>query len=364
MHPLQTRAQPLLDSEDIEGLTTLLEEWQPRDAFWQSWVESRLWAPSSTVLHKQRLRELLRVYSLSSPPLLVASDAGELKAAAALPPLPQEPENVVAADELMPTLETALADAAARISALPAEIALLAREVLRCVRNENLRQHLLRREQFEEERRLRRLPLDSSFTEFLASVAPHFVQLGPAATAAEIIALQAMAPAAFGNSLRDFYTCIGGLRGEFGEDGLSLHLCSPGELLEAHQSREPWRYLHRLSLLDMARWSWGNDRPELDPGQLPPAVECAASAAVCVGWLTDGSCEQHAHLVQRADGRFQLHLWHQDDDFTTPAAEARHAADLLSLLARVLRLIPPPGDPERSDFGLVELMEALESGEP
>jgi hypothetical protein len=363
MHRLQSRLKPLLDSEDIDGLTTLLEAWQPRDAFWRSCVESRLWAPSSSAEHRQRLRALLKAHDLSPPEVSVASLVAEFKTAAALPP-PDEPGVVLSVDELIPELETALADAAKRISALPAEAARPACEVLERVRSENDKQQRLRREQFEDDLKRRRLPRGSRFSEFLASVARHFVQLGPAATADEISALQAMAPAALGDGLRAFYTSFGGIRGDFGEDGISLQLCSPRELLDAHHSREPWRRLSRLSLLGMARWSWGNDRPELEPGQLPPTVERAASECVCVGWLMDGGCEQHAHLVQRADGRFQVHLWHQDDDFTASAAEARHAADLLPLLAKLLYLIPHSQDTGQSDFGLEELVAALDSSEP
>jgi len=59
MHPLQDHLRPLLEAEDIEGLTALLEAWQPRDAFWRQCVSSRLLAPSSTPAQKLRLQTLL-----------------------------------------------------------------------------------------------------------------------------------------------------------------------------------------------------------------------------------------------------------------------------------------------------------------
>ena len=69
-----------------------------------------------------------------------------------------------------------------------------------------------------------------------------------------------------------------------------------------------------------------------------PAVALAAQHTLCVGWLYDGSCEQHAYVLQTANGQFQLHLWHQDEPFRAPTAARHRTADLWGLLETLLLL--------------------------
>ncbi len=75
MHPLKEQLRPLIEAEDIEGLTTLLEGWQPRDAFWRQCVASRLTAPSGTVQQKQRLWALLQTEQDTPSPRATLEDA-------------------------------------------------------------------------------------------------------------------------------------------------------------------------------------------------------------------------------------------------------------------------------------------------
>ena len=117
-----------------------------------------------------------------------------------------------------------------------------------------------------------------------------------------------------------------------------MRLFSPRTLLEAQQSALRWQRLERLSLLDMARWCWGNDRSGLAQDDLPMAVALAAQQTLCIGWLYEGSCEQHAYVLQTADGQFQLHLWHQDEPFSAPAAARHRTVDLWGLLEALLLL--------------------------
>jgi hypothetical protein len=357
MHPLLVQLQPLLGGEDIEGITSLLEHWQPRDEFWRHCIEGRIHAPSSTEAQRQRLRTVLGSQAEVTPPSAVAlnvepSDVARPRASS----VAGDATPFATALEL-PGLEDEGVLANSRIAELPAESAGPALRILTLIRRENLRRQAWRREQFEEELKQGGLPRGSRFSEFLASLWDSFVRVGPAASAAEIEVLQALSPVRLGDSLQALYRSFGGISGEFGDSEIGLRLFSPHALLEAQRNTLRWQRLGGLSLLDMARWAWGNDRPELAPGALPPAVERAAQQTLCVGWLSEGSCEQHAYVLQDAEGRFHLHLWHQDNDFLAPSTARPLATDLWGLLSTVLPLLE-----HSQDTGLDELLDALGNG--
>lgn len=357
MHPLLAQLQPLLAGEDIECITSLLEHWQPRDEFWRLCIEGRIHAPSSTEAQRQRLRALLASQPEASPPSAVAPDVapGDIARPQASSVVGDDTPFATALE--LPGLEAEGVGVNVRIAELPAASAGPALRILALVRRENLRRQAWRRELFEEALKQGGLPRGSRFPEYLSSLWDTFVRVGPPAGAAEIEALQALSPVRFGDSLQALYRCFGGISGEFGDSGIGLRLFSPHALLEAQRSTLRWQRLGGLSLLDMARWAWGNDRPELAAGELPPAVERAAQQTLCVGWLYEGSCEQHAYVLQDADGRFHLHLWHQDNDFVPPSSARPLATDLWGLLSTVLPLLEPA-----QDTGLDELLDALRDG--
>ncbi|MCU0862961.1 MAG: hypothetical protein MUC36_04135 [Planctomycetes bacterium] len=361
MHKLLEQLQPLLAREDVEGITTLLEAWQPRDDIWAQCVEGRIYAPSSSEAQRQRLRALRAAHR-------AAAAASPVAAVSAVPAIPVQRVAAAAATAArdpaalaLPELEAALADGAARIAALPDRTATAAMAMLEIVRREQVHQQAWRQQQYEVELRGRRLPVGTSFPAFLASVASSFVRLGPAADDSELTALQALAPAPLGASLLAFYRTLGGVAGDLGDGGLGLRVLSPRQLLGAHADSQRAQRLAGLSLLDVARWCWGNDRPELDPGVLPAAVEQAARGTPCIGWIAEGSLEANGYLVQRADGLFQVHCWHQDDDFCAPDPAAPHAAELWALLHAVMRRLEHAA-PGASVESLSELIEALDSG--
>lgn len=292
MHPLLTQLQPLVAAEDIEGITALLEEWQPRDDVWLQCAQGRIFAPSSSASQRKRLTVLVERFKADGP---AASDAGASR------PAQDGPTG--------PNREAA-----------------------------------------------------TSLPEFLAGPWGERLQLGPPASDDELDALQAMAPMPFSDSLRAFYRTVGRIEGTIGDDGMEIRLRSPRDLLDASRSTERWRTLGGLSLLDMARVAWGNDKPDLDAGMLPPDVERAARETLCIGWLSDGYAEQHGYLVQRTDGTFQVHPWHQDDEFSAPSVAARHAADLWTLLRTVMRHMHGSTETGGVD-DLSALLHALENDE-
>jgi len=355
MPSLLNQLQPLLASEDMEAITTLLEQWEPRDDFWAQCVEGRILAPSSSETQRQRMREVLQRHQYDPPASAASTGEGS--------PSDSGQGDSVAEDGVfgLPGIESAMVEAAARVAALPAGTAAPAREILAIVRRENLHQQVLRREQFEEDMQARRLPGRTTFAEFLGSLSSHFVRIGPPADEADLDALQALFSTRFSEQLIAFYRCFGSLEGPLGNSGIGLRLCSPRQLLDARQGTLRWQRLGGLSLLDMARWSWGNDRPDLEPDALPETVEHAARQALCVGWLFDGYGEQHGYLVQRADGKYLVHPWHQDDDFIAPRDDTRHAADLWILLAAVMRRIAHANQDLHAIDSLSELVDALDA---
>ena len=73
LEPLGASSQPsmlvlevraLAASEDVEGLTALLETWTVHDDEWRGFVEGRLSAPSSTADQRERLRALLGAWQV------------------------------------------------------------------------------------------------------------------------------------------------------------------------------------------------------------------------------------------------------------------------------------------------------------
>jgi hypothetical protein len=345
MHPLLERLQPLLASEAVEDITRLLEVWEPRDDVWAECVEGRLYAPSTSEAQRTRLRAVRSAHR--------AAMAERRAAPPRVDPAPSrqtEAETVTAsALGALPEFDVHLTEAAARLASLPSNWEEPARALVALVR---------RGQAHERERLEKRVP--SVLGPSQPSVSATFVRLGPVADDAELTAVQALAPVSLGASVLSFYRTIGGLVGDLGGSGLELHVPPPRTLLAAHASSRPAQQLVSLSLLDVARWCWGNDRPELARGVLPAAVEQAARATPCIGWVSDGSAEQHGYLVQRPDALFQLHVWHQDDDFGAPAVASPGATDLWTMLHDVLRQMDPSGPTAPVEY-LSELVVPLNS---
>ncbi|NJK43520.1 MAG: leucine-rich repeat domain-containing protein [Pleurocapsa sp. SU_196_0] len=64
---LHRRVRQLAEGDDTEGLTRLLETWEDRDAEWEQFVQSRLYAPSTTDEQKTRLKLVLDAAKPVSP---------------------------------------------------------------------------------------------------------------------------------------------------------------------------------------------------------------------------------------------------------------------------------------------------------
>jgi hypothetical protein len=363
VHPLHQRIQALIDREDIEALTCLLESWQPQDAFWQQMTESRLLAPSSSAAQKERLRRVLsssgRAQDHRSIRGLIAEGANAI---APDEQTPSEPELGADSDRVcLVELKATLDLVASKAGCLPAELAPPAQRILARIERDCLRRQALFQEQYLADVGSRRLARGTRFSDYLHSLSRQFVQLGPPASTSEIEALEALAGASLDLELRAFYQTFGGLGGEFNDAGLCLSLFSPAEILAARDSQLRWRRISSPNLLQMARWSWSNDRPELEPGRLPEDVLSAASSTLCIGWLRDGYCEEHAYLVRMPNGLYQLHCWHQDHRFLA-ATNAAHQTRLFPLLERILDFQMRPRSEDEESRDIPSLIEALPGG--
>lgn len=363
MHPLELQARPLLEREDIEGLTCLLETWQPRDEFWLQCVDSRRRAPSSTPDQKRRLRALYLSAAPDFPPppslkelakALAEADARAAQAAGAL-------ERALAADELcLPELAAAFRLAEDIAATLPPECAAPARGIITQLHQTSLQAQAKRREQYAEELRSRRPPLDTTLERIRSELTRACASLGPPATPDELDQVEALIGQPLDDELRAFYRCIGGIGADF--NGVLVSLPPPSQLIAAHHSPDRWRQMQAPSLFDMARASWGNDHPGLHAENLPTDTVDAARRTLCIGWVRDGYCEEHAYLVRMPDGSYQFHAWHQDYRFGLPVPEA-HRAPLLLLLQRAIGHLVAPRDPDMDPFDIPTLIEAL-NGQP
>lgn len=159
------------------------------------------------------------------------------------------------------------------------------------------------------------------------------------------------------------YRTFGGLAGEFGDTGVRLDLFSPREVLAAHDSDQAEHRLPAPTLLDMARRSWGNDRPEAAAEHLHEAVLHAASTTLCIGWLRDDYGEEHAYLVRMPNGCYQLHSWHQDHRFEAPT-DAVHQTHLFALIDSILTYLISPHHAGQDGRDIPSLIAALREPAP
>ena len=361
MHPLEQHARPLLEREDIEGLTRLLETWQPRDEFWLQCVDSRRRAPSSTPDQKRRLRALYLSAAPDFPPppsfkeLAKAYAEADARAAQDADAL----ERALAADELcLPELAAAFGLAGDIAATLPPHWAEPAHRIITQLHRSSLQAQAKRREQYAEELRSRRPPLDTTLERIRSELTRACGSLGPPATPDELDRIEALIGQPLDDELRAFYQCIGGMDADF--DGVLVSLPPPSRLIAAHHSSVRWQQMRAPSLFDMALSSWGNDHPGLSPENLPRETVDVASRTLCIGWIRDGYCEEHAYIVRMPDGRYQLHAWHQDYRFDLPVPQV-HRAPLLLLLQHTIDLLVAPRDPDEDPLDIPALIEALNS---
>lgn len=363
MHPLEQHARPLLEREDIEGLTRLLETWQPRDEFWLQCVDSRRRAPSSTPDQKRRLRALYLSAAPDFPPppsfkeLAKAYAEADARAAQDADAL----ERALAADELcLPELAAAFGLAQDIAATLPPHWAEPAHRIITQLHQSSLQAQAKRREQYAEELRSRRPPLDTTLERIRSELTRACVRLGPPATPDELDQIEALIGQPLDDELRAFYRCIGGIGADL--DGVLVSLPPPSQLIAAHHSPDRWQQMRAPSLFDMALSSWGNDHLGLDPENLPTDTVDVARRTLCIGWIRDGYCEEHAYVVRMPDGSYQLHSWHQDYRFGLPVPDV-HRAPLLPLLQHAIGHLMAPRDPDGGPLDIPALIEAL-NGQP
>ena len=138
----------------------------------------------------------------------------------------------------------------------------------------------------------------------------------PAGAAAgdQIARLQALEPRRLPDDLLDFYRQFGGLGNEGNTESYCLQLPAPSELADGLQQADAWR-IRSLGLIDMILHSWGNSRPEFEPGRFftLAAVQGLNQRYRCFGWYrTDTVLESAWYLYADEDGRFGALFYDQD----------------------------------------------------
>ena len=143
-----------------------------------------------------------------------------------------------------------------------------------------------------------------------------FVTLGPPATETRIDALRKLSAPALPAPLLDFYRTIGSIHGGNQLKGLVLH--SPETLImkSAPNPAQQWDCVASMGLVDMIRWSWGNDRFEFDPssgdGLTQVEVDSLNAQYSVIGWYTVLEGEGNEYLLFDRHGAFATLFYHQD----------------------------------------------------
>ena len=183
----------------------------------------------------------------------------------------------------------------------------------------------------------------------------NFVALGPPASEQSIDALRSMSGPTLPDSLLSFYRSVGSIRGGDRLKGLTLH--SPEVLLSKRVSnpQQPWDCVPSIGLVDMIRWSWGNDRFEFDPasgdGLTQVEVDALNAQYSVIGWYDVFEGEGHEYLIFDRSGAFATLHYHQD------AFDELYADSLRPMMAGAMR------DAVSFDEALVKLLVGAEADE-
>ncbi len=143
-----------------------------------------------------------------------------------------------------------------------------------------------------------------------------FVKLGAPASEQSIEALQKMSGPTLPDSLLHFYRTIGSIHGGNQLKGLVLHSPETLVMKSAPNPAQRWDCVASMGLVDMIRWSWGNDRFEFDPasgdGLTQVEVDSLNAQYSVIGWYTVLEGEGHEYLLFDRHGAFATLFYHQD----------------------------------------------------
>ena len=143
-----------------------------------------------------------------------------------------------------------------------------------------------------------------------------FVKLGTPASEQSIEALRKMSGPTLPDSLLHFYRSVGSIHGGDQLKGLVLHSPETVVLKRAPNPESPWDSVASMGLVDMIRWSWGNDRFEFDPasgdGLTQKEVDELNAQYSVIGWYTVLEGEGCEYLIFDRRGAFATLFYHQD----------------------------------------------------
>ena len=158
-----------------------------------------------------------------------------------------------------------------------------------------------------------------------------FVALGVPASPPSIDALRKLSAPELPETLLNFYRTVGSIKGGDRLKGLVLH--SPDTLIlkSSPNPTSPWDCVPSMGLVDIIRWSWGNDRFEFDPasgdGLTQAEVEHLNARYSAVGWYDVLEGEGREYLIFDRSGAFATLFYHQD------AFDELYADSLLPMLS-------------------------------
>jgi SMI1 / KNR4 family (SUKH-1) len=139
-----------------------------------------------------------------------------------------------------------------------------------------------------------------------------FLEL-PKATDDEIQALENMLGFSLPDDLKVFYKSFGGLLNQGNDESYCFEIQVITELMRHLQSHEHSK-LNSLGLVDMIKFSWGNDRPEFEDELSAEQIKFLNDNYKCFGWYRDDTVLESAwYLYFDTQGSFGQIFYDQDD---------------------------------------------------
>ena len=141
----------------------------------------------------------------------------------------------------------------------------------------------------------------------------YMLSTGDKSDPAHVAILESKIGTALPLELKDFYNSMGNIKSNGLNENNSIDIFSTGYLSEKLESSDTWDKIFSLGLLDMIKFSWGNDRYEID--ELTSKIkDYINSQYICFGWFRTGdNLESANYLYFDKKGKFGSAFYHQDD---------------------------------------------------
>ena len=132
----------------------------------------------------------------------------------------------------------------------------------------------------------------------------------------QIASLEQKAGVKLPEDLKNFYREMGAFSGRDTDSAIDFNIPNCQSLIQALESEVAYKRLYSLGISDGIRGTWGNSRPELEPGSdsfSQSDYEKLCSEYSWFGSLRDQMLESGVHFAFDRQGRYCLFYWHQDD---------------------------------------------------